>query len=88
MRTTLSLDDDVLELTRRIAREREMSLSEAANYLIRRGLEPRIIFDTTSGFPVFNVGPTNQTFGPEDVQRALDEEDAKYAAFFLKGQAK
>ena len=84
MRTTLSLDDDVLELTRRIAREREMSLSEAANYLIRRGLEPRMVYEIKNGFPVFRVDPAMKPFGPEDVQRALDEEDAKYAAFFLK----
>ncbi|MFP5345784.1 MAG: ribbon-helix-helix protein, CopG family [Actinomycetes bacterium] len=38
MRTTLTLDDDVAEGLRRLARERNLSFKEAVNSTIRAGL--------------------------------------------------
>jgi hypothetical protein len=38
MRTTLTLDDDVLEMARRRAREQERPLKDVVNEALRRGL--------------------------------------------------
>ena len=39
MRTTLTLEDDAIELARRLARRRRISLGEAVSELVRRGSE-------------------------------------------------
>lgn len=39
MRTTVSLDDDVVAAVERLRAEKSMGLSEAVNDLIRRGLQ-------------------------------------------------
>ena len=83
MRTTLSIDDDLLDLSRSMAEQQKMSLSESVNFLIRRGLQfspPK--FKKRNGFAVFDVPKGTPTFGPEDVERALLEEDLEYAKFF------
>ena len=59
-----------------------MSLSETVNFLLRRGLQPSVSVKERNGFPVFDIREESPTFGPEDVERALNEEDAKYASFF------
>lgn len=40
MRTTVDLDDDVIQVARDLAQEREQSLGRALSDLIRRGLQP------------------------------------------------
>jgi len=47
MRTTVTLDDDVVAAVERLRRERSLGLSEAVNELIRAGLgvkPPRVRF--------------------------------------------
>jgi metal-responsive CopG/Arc/MetJ family transcriptional regulator len=41
MRTTVTLDDDIVAAVRRLRRERGLGLSEAINELIRAGLRSR-----------------------------------------------
>ena len=41
MRTTLTLDDDVVAKLRQIARERDISFKQALNDALRQGLEGR-----------------------------------------------
>jgi Arc/MetJ family transcription regulator len=41
MRTTITLDDDVIAAVERLRRERSLGLSEAVNELIRAGLRVR-----------------------------------------------
>ena len=41
MRTTISLDDDVVAAVERLRRDRSMGLSEAINTLVRAGLTVR-----------------------------------------------
>jgi len=56
VRTTINLDDDVLETTRAIARAERRALGAVVSDLVRRGLvppQPRI--DDEDGFPVFRV---------------------------------
>ncbi len=75
MRTTLTIDDDVLDAARRLASERSVSVGRALSDLVRlglRSLEP-MRFNPTTGFPVFTAPPDAQPITPEDVARANDE---------------
>jgi hypothetical protein len=84
MRTTLSLQDDVFELTRNLAEQRKMSLSEAFNYLVKRGLNAAIPTRERNGFEVFDVGVTGPRFGAEEVDRLVESEDAELLRAFQR----
>lgn len=76
MRTTLAIDDDVLELTRELAQQQGLSLGSAFSMLAKRGLAASMPRRKKNGFAVFDVADSHRQFGLEDVQKALAEEDA------------
>lgn len=57
MRTTISLEDDVYEAARSIARASGMRLGEVVSLLARRGLRASPAVRDRSGLPVFQVAP-------------------------------
>ena len=71
MRTTVSIDDDVLAVARALAAQQGVSLGHAVSELARRGFmsTPRTGADDT----VFAVPDNAKTFTSEDVYRALSE---------------
>lgn len=73
MRTTLNLDDDVLQAARLIAKQDESSVGAAMSALARRGLAHRSRSGGGSGIPVVDVPPGARLVGPEDIARALEE---------------
>lgn len=79
MRTTLNLDDDILDAARSLSRQEGISLGEAVSELARRGLTSRT--DSASGsrpaspLPGFEVAEDAPSFGTSDVKRALEEDD-------------
>jgi len=73
MRTTLSLDPDVLAAAKQIAASRDVSLGEVISELVRRGLETRGRSGRRAGFPVFKVPPGTKPLTPEDVRQDDDE---------------
>ena len=73
MRTTLVIEDDVLEAARSLAEAEGKSLGEVLSELARRGLAPRPQEAVEEGFPVFSVSPEAKPITLEMVQRALDE---------------
>jgi hypothetical protein len=75
MRTTLSLDEDILAAARSLARARSESIGRVLSDLARRGLEasPRKIRRKKGAFPIFNVPKGGRLITLEDVKRA--EED-------------
>ncbi|GAB96993.1 hypothetical protein BJY21_001539 [Kineosphaera limosa] len=73
MRTTLSIDDDVLEEVRAIAAADGTSIGAVVTRLLRRGLKPVEVVDR-DGFPVFDVPADAPMFGAEQVRAALDDE--------------
>ena len=84
MRTTMNIDDDVLELVRALADARRISLGAAVSYLVRRGATARMPHRIRNGFHTFatELAPGMKRFGPEDIRRAMDEEDLSTAPFF------
>ncbi len=86
MRTTLNVDDDVLEFAKSLAAGRQMSVGQALSELARRGIRAPIGMkkDSVTGFWTFDVPAGSPKFGLEEVQRALEQEDLDYAKHFRK----
>jgi hypothetical protein len=74
MRTTINLDDDVLETARAIAHAEHRPLGVVVSALARRGLLPVDLGgDDEDGLPVFAVGANAPPITAEMVHEALDE---------------
>lgn len=74
MRTTLNLDEDVVEAARALADSERRSLGQVISELARRGLAPRKTrLGDEDGFPVFSVGHGAPAITGEMVEVALDE---------------
>ncbi|HEY4027466.1 MAG TPA: antitoxin [Candidatus Dormibacteraeota bacterium] len=74
MRTTLNLDDDVLEAARAIAHTERRPIGVVVSDLVRRGLVPQQLrIDEEEGFPVFRVRPGTGPITDEMVQGALED---------------
>jgi hypothetical protein len=75
MRTTLSIDDDVLEAARAIAEQTRRSLGQVVSDLARRGLKPRAEYRRGGGLPYFKVSERARPFTPDSVRQALDDDE-------------
>jgi hypothetical protein len=86
MRTTLNVDDDVLEVAKSMAYVRQISVGEALSLLARRGMNVRVGTrrDPVSGLLVFDVPDDGPEITPEMVERAQEIEDLEYAQYFPK----
>jgi hypothetical protein len=73
MRTTLEIDDDVLQAARRLAAAKGRSIGKALSDLARRGLAHRSRSKRHLGFPAFDVAPGAAPITLELVKDALDE---------------
>jgi len=76
MRTTLTIDDDLMAAARSLARAKSESLGKAISDLARCGLNatPRVRRrPRNSEFPVFSVPKGAHSITLEDVRRAEDE---------------
>ncbi len=73
MRTTLAIDDDILDVARSLSEAEGRSLGEVISELARRGLAPRTASASDDGFPVFSVSPGAKPITLAMVQRALEE---------------
>jgi hypothetical protein len=73
MRTTLIIEDDVLEVARNLADSEGKTLGQVISELARRGLPPQHQELLDEGFPVFKVKPNSKPITLEMVQRALEE---------------
>ncbi len=73
MRTTLTLDTDIYQAARSIARERGESLGKVLSALARAGLRPREHTARADGFPIFDVPPETPPLTSEMVRDALED---------------
>ena len=74
MRTTLTIDDDVLRAAKTLSAEHGQSIGTVISELARQGLrgEPQVRYED-GGLPVFEVREDAPVFGPDEVGRALDD---------------
>lgn len=73
MRTTLEIDDDVIDAARELAALERRSLGSVVSELARKGLTPAQI-ETAGDIPVIRVPAGTAPITPEMVRRALDED--------------
>jgi hypothetical protein len=74
VRTTLSIDEDVLQAARALAASERRSLGRVISDLARRGLAPRADrLGSEDGFPVFRVDADASVITPDMISAALDE---------------
>jgi hypothetical protein len=74
MRTTLNLDDDVLEVLKEYADRRSLALGKAASELVRRGLAAPVQTRMENGFFTVVLPPDSPVVTTEQVKRLLEDE--------------
>jgi len=74
MRTTLNLDDDVVELLKDYADSRSVALGKAASELVRRGLTAPVQTRMVNGFHTVVLPPHSPRVPSEKVKRLLEDE--------------
>ena len=73
MRTTLSLDDDVLREVKAYAESRDIAMGKAVSELVRRGLHAPLQTRVVNGFYVVELPPGSPPVSAEDVEKLQDE---------------
>lgn len=85
MRTTLSIDPDVLRAAKHLAAAQSRSLGAVISDLARKALKgPEVSIGERNGFPVFQVSPDAPIVTLEDIKRAEEEDDERYASEFAR----
>ena len=74
MRTTLDIDDDVLQTAKELAVLRKTTTGQVLSDLARKALEPDPAIRTRNGVPLLPHRPGAPRITVEDVERLLDEE--------------
>jgi len=74
MRTTLNLDDDVVQLLKSYASDRSIPLGTAASELVRRGLETPVQLRMVNGFYAVDLPAGGQPVSSDRVKELLEEE--------------
>jgi hypothetical protein len=69
MRTTLTLDDDILEMATRQAKLRGVSLGRTVSDLVRKGLNAPTPAQDRGGLVVFQLPADSPKVTTEDVRR-------------------
>ena len=75
MRTTLDLDDDVLQAAKELAALRGKTAGQIASELMRRALEPARSVKVRNGVPILPRKPGARLITTADVRRWVDEDD-------------
>jgi hypothetical protein len=74
MRTTLEIDDDVLQAVKEIAAARRKTAGEVLSDLARKALEPTRTYTVRNGVPVLPRRPGAPILTVARVEELLDEE--------------
>ena len=74
MRTTLNLDDDVMEIVRRYSEARSLALGKAASELVRKGFSTPTPTRVVNGIVVFDVPPGSPRITSERVKELESEQ--------------
>lgn len=75
MRTTLTLDDDLLDAARAIAEKRGLPIGTVVSELARKGLAPTTVATVRNGIRLFPVRNGSGPVTPELVKTLLEETD-------------
>ena len=73
MRTTITIDDDLLAAAKSLAQARSVPVGTVISELARKGLKSSARTRRKSSFPVFSVPSTAHPITFEDVKKIEDE---------------
>jgi hypothetical protein len=73
MRTTVSLDDDVLREVHAYAESRDVGIGRAVSELVRGGLHAPLQTRLINGFHVVELPPGSPAVSTENVEKLQDE---------------
>jgi diphthamide biosynthesis methyltransferase len=73
MRTTLTLSDDAIDLARRLARHKRMSLGEAVSELVRRGAQVPVATTERQGLAVVRLPKDSERVSAAAIEDLLEE---------------
>lgn len=74
MRTTLTIDDDILAAAKSLADHEGTTVGQVISALAREALRPKDITETTrNGIPLLPVQPNAKPVTPEMIRRLRDE---------------
>lgn len=73
MRTTISIDKDIIESARYLAKQHHCSSGKVISDLARKGLQGTDSYELSNNFPVFKVSENSPIITPEDVKKLEDE---------------
>ena len=73
MRTTLSLDDDVLQEVKAYAKSRDVAIGKAVSDLVRRGLRAPLQTRIVNGFHVVELPADSPTVTSAEIKKLQDE---------------
>ncbi len=76
MRTTLNIDDDVLETVKTLALRDRKPLGMVVSSMLRRAVEPPTSAPraTRNGMPLFPVSPNARVVTPEHIKELLEDD--------------
>ena len=74
MRTTLELDDDLVQVARQLAQQSKITMGQVISELVRKAMEPKSAPRMRNGVLLFNLKPGAKKPGMALVNRLRDEE--------------
>jgi hypothetical protein len=73
MRTTLELDDDLLQVARQLAAQRGTTMGQVISELVRKALTPKAAPRVRNGVPLFAPRPRAKRPHPALVNKLRDD---------------
>jgi len=74
MRTTLEIDDDLVQVARQLAQQRKTTMGQVISQLVRKAMEPKNAPRMRNGVLLFDPKPGARKPGMALVNRLRDEE--------------
>lgn len=75
MRTTVDLDEDILQVAKHLAQEQEQSLGRVLSDIVRRALEPERINPQRGAIPILPRKAGAQPVTSQAVKELLEKEN-------------
>jgi hypothetical protein len=74
VRTTLEIDDDLVQVARQLAQQRQTTMGQVISQLVRKAMEPKSAPRMRNGVLLFDVKPGAKKPNMALVNRLRDEE--------------
>jgi hypothetical protein len=77
VRTTLDIDDDVLQAAKELGVMRKKTAGQILSELARKALSPPRSYDVRNGVPIIHRAPGTPLITTADVKRLQEDEDER-----------